>query len=145
VQETERRQGARRLSWSSAGHLPPLLLRPDGTIRPLTTPPERLLGTEHPGPRSNHQTVLHPGDTLLLYTDGLVEHGRTGLDEGIERLRTVAAELQALPVNQLCDELLDRILPCRADDDVALLVLRCHPQSASAPTDPHARAPRNRG
>src|SRR5207253_1514844 len=78
VQETERRQGTRTLSWSSARHPSPLLLRPDGTIRLLTTPPERL------------------------------------------------------PVDRLCDELLGRWLPGRSDD-VALLVLRCHPQSATPP------------
>src|SRR3954468_4948494 len=38
--------GLRTLRWSSAGHLPPLLLHPDGTIRLLDTPPERLLGAE---------------------------------------------------------------------------------------------------
>jgi|tagenome__1003787_1003787.scaffolds.fasta_scaffold20880624_1 sigma-B regulation protein RsbU (phosphoserine phosphatase) len=132
--EAQRHEGMRTLRWSSAGHLPPLLLRPDGTVRLLATPPERLLGTDDPGRRSNHQTVLCPGDTLLLYTDGLVEHGHTGLDDGIDRLSAVAAELHALPVDQFCDELLDRLLPCRGDDDVALLVVRCHPQSPLPPS-----------
>jgi serine phosphatase RsbU (regulator of sigma subunit) len=126
--EEQRREGLRTLRWSSAGHLPPLLVHADGTVEVLATTPERLLGTGSPGPRSDHTAQLQPGDTVLLYTDGLVEHGRTALDEGIARLAGVLAELQHLPLEQLCDQLLERLLPCHADDDVALLAVRCHPQ-----------------
>ena len=94
----------------------------------LDSHPERLLGTDHPGPRSNHEVELHPEDTVLLYTDGLIEHGRTGLDEGIAELAAAAHELAGLPVDQLCDQLLARLLPDHADDDVALLAVRCHSQ-----------------
>jgi phosphoserine phosphatase RsbU/P len=128
--EAQRRQGLRTLRWSSAGHLPPLLLHPDGTVELLATAPERLLGTGTPCPRSDHTAQLHPGDTVLLYTDGLVEHGHTALDDGLARLTDALAELHHLPLEQLCDQLLERMLPCQADDDVALLAVRCHPQPA---------------
>jgi phosphoserine phosphatase RsbU/P len=129
----EAAHGLRTLRWSSAGHLAPLLLHADGTVQTLTSPPERLLGTDNPGRRTNHRATLYPDDTLLLYTDGLVEHGRTGLDEGMVRLIRAAAELHALPVGELCDRILDRLLPGRADDDVALLAVRCHPQKQPDP------------
>lgn len=121
-------QGLRTLRWSSAGHLPPLLVHADGTAQMLESPPERLLGTDDPGARSNHQATLYPGDTLLLYTDGLVEHGRTGLDEGVARLAAAAEQLHPLTLDEYCDQLLDLLLPTRPDDDVAILAIRCHPQ-----------------
>jgi phosphoserine phosphatase RsbU/P len=122
------RAGLRTLRWSSAGHPPPLLLHPDGAVQVLDNPPERLLGSEEPGPRSDHTTPLHPGDTVLMVTDGLIEHGRTGIDEGLARLTGVLAELPDLPLEELCDRLLDRILTGRADDDIALIAVRCHPE-----------------
>ncbi|MGY1700021.1 SpoIIE family protein phosphatase [Geodermatophilus sp. SYSU D00766] len=115
----------RTLRWSSAGHPPPLLVQPDGAVRLLDCPPERLLGTDDPGPRTDHTAVLLPGATLLLVTDGLVEHGRTGIDEGLVRLASGLARLRGLPLEELCDRLLDHVLTGRADDDIALLAVRC--------------------
>jgi len=102
------------------------LLCHDGTVRLLDTQPERLLGTESPPLRTDHQVALRPGETVVLYTDGLVEHERTGIDEGIARVTGQLAGLADLPLEKLCDQLLDRIAPGRADDDIALLALRCH-------------------
>jgi serine phosphatase RsbU (regulator of sigma subunit) len=116
---------ARRLRWSSAGHPPPLLLDADGRVRVLHAPPERLLGMREPAARSDHEVDLHPGDTVLLYTDGLLEHGHAEIDVGLTRLTAGLAALAGHPLEQLCDALLDRLLPGRADDDVALLAARC--------------------
>jgi phosphoserine phosphatase RsbU/P len=69
----------------------------------------------------------------VLYTDGLIEHGRTGIDEGIALLTDALSELADLPLEKLCDQLLDRIVPGRADDDIALLALRCRPGNAERP------------
>jgi serine phosphatase RsbU (regulator of sigma subunit) len=120
------RAGLRTLRWSSAGHLPPLLLHLDGTVDLLDTTPERLLGVDEPTVRTDHEATLQPGDTVLLVTDGLVEHGRGDIDTGLARLTGVLTELADVPVDELCDRLLDRILPGRADDDIALLAVRCH-------------------
>jgi phosphoserine phosphatase RsbU/P len=114
-----------RLRWSSAGHVPPLLVRPAGRVQVLDNPPERLLGTERPGPRNNHAVSLRRGDTVVLCTDGLVEHGRCDLDRGMARLVTVLAELADRPLEVLCDRLLDRVAGGRTDDDIALLAVRC--------------------
>jgi PAS domain S-box-containing protein len=120
--------GLRTLRWSSAGHLPPLVLHPDGTVDLLSTAPERLLGADEPTLRTDHEAILQPSDTLLLVTDGLVEHGRVDIDTGLARLTSVVRHLADLPVEKLCDRLLDRILLGNADDDIALLAVRCHPE-----------------
>jgi serine phosphatase RsbU (regulator of sigma subunit) len=120
--------GLRTLRWSSAGHLPPLLVQPDGGIELLECPPERLLGTDHTGRRTDHEVRLEPGATVLLYTDGIVEHGRRGIDEGTARLTAVLEQLAHLPLDDLCDQLLARLATGRTDDDIALLAVRCHPE-----------------
>lgn len=119
--------GTRRLRWSSAGHLPPLLQRADGTVQPLHSSPELLLGADSAGARSDHQALLHPGDVVVFYTDGLIEYGRTGIDEGISRLIGQLTELADQPLEKLCDQLLDRVAPGHTDDDIAILAVRCHP------------------
>ena len=65
--------GTRVLRWSNAGHLPPLLLAPDGTSTLLETRPELMLGIDPDAPRTDHTAELADGHTLLLVTDGLVE------------------------------------------------------------------------
>ncbi len=120
-------EATRLLRWSSAGHLPPLLLGADGGVRLLTTPPERLLGTEEPGGRTDHVATLAPGETLVLVTDGLVETGRRGIDEGLARVAGALRGLEGLSADALCDRLLTRVLPDRTDDDVAVLAVRVLP------------------
>jgi phosphoserine phosphatase RsbU/P len=120
--------GLRTLRWSSAGHVPPLLLRADGRVELLDSAPERLLGADEASPRTDHTATLAPGDTILLVTDGLIEHGRIDIDSGMDRLCAALGELSGVPVDALCDRLLDRILTGAADDDVAILAVRCHPE-----------------
>ena len=52
----------------------------------LDSPPERPARPDTACPRTDHEALAAAGDTVLLYTDGLVEIGRTGIDEGITRL-----------------------------------------------------------
>ncbi|WP_138734467.1 SpoIIE family protein phosphatase [Modestobacter excelsi] len=122
--------GLRTLRWSSAGHLPPLLLCPDGRVQVLDNLPERLLGADSTGPRTDHEALLHPGDTVVFYTDGLIEHGHTGIDEGIARLTGALAQLRDADLEELCDRLLSRIVTGRADDDIAILAVRCDPEES---------------
>ena len=115
--------GSVALTWSNAGHPPPLLLHPDGTAELLAHDPELLLGMQPDWPRTDHSVDLPPGATLVLYTDGLVERRGEGLDEGLERVVATAGELHALSPDDLVDGLLTR-LAAGAEDDVALLVVR---------------------
>jgi sigma-B regulation protein RsbU (phosphoserine phosphatase) len=126
----ERETRLRRVRWSSAGHLPPLVRHADGTVETLSTRPEPLLGADIPHTRTDHVARLLPGDTVLFYTDGLVEQGRTGIDEGLDRLVEVFRGLGgALSPDELCDALIDRIVARRSEDDVAIVAVRCHPQT----------------
>jgi PAS domain S-box-containing protein len=116
--------GAHELRWSSAGHLPPVLLAPDGTSRVLATAPDLLLGVQPDARRAEHRAVLPAGRTLLLFTDGLVERRRADLDAGTERLRAAVADLGRAPLEELCDTVLSRLVPGAGEDDVALLAVR---------------------
>jgi PAS domain S-box-containing protein len=133
----ERSDGVTRLRWSNAGHPPPIaIVPPDGSGGgPRTTvlwgaEPNLLLGLE-PYVRRDENVVSVPrGSTLLFYTDGLVERRGELIDRGIDRLVASLAELAAagVPLEELCDELLRRMLPDKPDDDVALVAVRLHEQ-----------------
>ena len=78
------------LRHSSAGHLPPLLIEPDGAVRFLpggAAPP--LLAFDPSVPPGT--ATLAPGASLLLYTDGLVERRTEPIDESLARLAAAAA------------------------------------------------------
>jgi chemotaxis family two-component system sensor kinase Cph1 len=122
--------GVTRLRWASAGHLPPLVVAPDGAQRLLV--PARaglLLGVDPHRPRSEQEAVLEEGSTLLLYTDGLVERRNQLFDDGVELLGRALADLRRLPVTAMCDQLIDRLLADGAEDDVALVAVRLRPRT----------------
>lgn len=121
LEETD--DGRWRLSWSNAGHPPPLLISHDGLADYLTDGHGILLGVTA-GPRPDATALLPPGSTLVLYTDGLVEELGHTLDEGLMRLRRHAAALAHRPLASFTDQLLRRVRPAGNDDDVALLALR---------------------
>ena len=125
--------GTRTLRWSNAGHLPPLLLTADGRVTCLDSPPDLLLGVDVDTARTEHTAELPDGSTLLLFTDGLVERRGESLDDGLARLQQVLAGLVDLPLDALCDRLLDQLA---ADgDDVALLAVRAHPEDRPRPLE----------
>ncbi|MFG3227740.1 SpoIIE family protein phosphatase [Kitasatospora sp. NPDC048194] len=117
--------GRSRWTLSSAGHLPPALITPDHPTELLRTPTGPPLGTGLGGyEQSSHPLV--PGQTLLLYTDGLVERRGEDIDTSLERLAALR-----LPVTGELDDLLDAVLHAlapppapAAEDDIALLAAR---------------------
>ncbi len=123
-----RRDGGTTLCWSNAGHPAPVMVCADGSVVLLERNPDRLLGVgldEHlpEGKRHDHTVSLQPGDTVVFYTDGLVERHRMLLDEGtawlVGELRRIGRE----PLDRLCDDLL-AVMGESIDDDVALLAVR---------------------
>ncbi|GAA0598933.1 SpoIIE family protein phosphatase [Streptomyces crystallinus] len=109
-----------------AGHVDPLLRYTDGSCRRLPVEGGLPLGLSAEFGRLEYpvSTVeLDPGQTLLLYTDGLVEQPGADLDDGMQLLaslvRSGPGDLQEL-ADRLCDVVDDRA----GDDDVALLLLR---------------------
>jgi len=116
--------GVRRMRWSSAGHLPPVLVGADGAATLLESVPEALLGLDPATERSDHDADLPAGATLVLYTDGLVERRDRPLPEGLAVLAEEVGALAHLPVEELADALLARMLPEAHEDDVAVVVVR---------------------
>jgi PAS domain S-box-containing protein len=127
----ERRRGLTRIRWANAGHLPPLLVNPDGTVAELAPwVGDLMLGVDPSATRRESVVVLDQGSTVLLYTDGLVERRDSDLDAGVTRLREALLELGGLPLEELLDELLERLVQGRPDDDVALVAVRLRRQDA---------------
>ena len=118
------------MRWSNAGHPPPLLVTATGTVTVLegSAGNDLLLGFDPGTDRNENEVLLPVGGTLVLYTDGLVERRTQVVDDGIARLAGHLAELarDGTPLERLCDQLLERMLPDRLEDDVALLAVR-HP------------------
>jgi len=127
----ERGRGLTRLRWSNAGHPPPMVLTEDGAVTPLEAEEaDLLLGLDPSTPRLESAVTLEPGATVLLYTDGLVERRGQSLGEGLAQLRSTLTELAGAgpSLDELCDQLLRRMLPEHPDDDVALVAVRLHPE-----------------
>ncbi|MFD7962250.1 SpoIIE family protein phosphatase [Streptomyces zaomyceticus] len=105
-----------------AGHPPPAVATPDGTITFLDGPPGTPLGT---GAHDfgTQEIVLPGGSLLVLYTDGLIEARERDLDEGMRQLARALRHLDR-PLDELCDEVLERLLAAPAQDDVAMLLAR---------------------
>ena len=111
------------LRWSNAGHPPPALVTAGGTATLLERPVDPLLGLDVAGSRSDHELGLSPGDTLLLYTDGLVERRDAPLDTGLATLLDRLRHCAGRPLDDVCDEMVAG-LGDRSEDDVALMALR---------------------
>jgi serine phosphatase RsbU (regulator of sigma subunit) len=134
--DEERARGVTRVRWSNAGHPPPMVLDGHGGVAVLADlAADLLLGIDPDTERRESEITLDRGATLLLYTDGLVERRGQSLDEGLARLRALLEELGDRPLDELCDELLDRLLPARSEDDVALVAVRLHPQDQPRPPE----------
>ncbi|MDT0277300.1 SpoIIE family protein phosphatase [Blastococcus goldschmidtiae] len=117
--------GGMRLRWSSAGHPAPVLLDADGEVRLLDVAEADLLLGVQPGfVREDRAVALDPGATVLLYTDGLVERRDRDIDAGTEELLAVLRECAGLPLDEVCDRVLRRMILPDAEDDVAVLAAR---------------------
>jgi PAS domain S-box-containing protein len=114
------------LTYTSAGHPPPLLLGRDGP-RYLEEGRSVPVGATEAAVFRQGSAVLDPGDALLLYTDGLVERRDAPLDRGLERLAEVAAT-GTMGLEELCDRVLGGLLGSgERADDVALIAVRSEP------------------
>jgi PAS domain S-box-containing protein len=132
----ELERGVTRMRWANAGHLPPLVINPDGTVAELASwRGDLLLGVDAEARRRESVVTLDRGTTVLLYTDGLIERRDADLDGGMVRLRNALIELADLPLDEMLDELLDRLVHGRPDDDVALVAVRLHRQDRRRPAE----------
>ncbi|MEV6682894.1 SpoIIE family protein phosphatase [Streptomyces erythrochromogenes] len=112
-----------QLRWSTAGHLPPLLLAPDGTPSYLEAEPDLPLGVDTTQGRHTHTHPLPAGSTLVLFTDGLVEHHERPLDAGLTALAERAGRHAYQPLARLV-RTIARHHPGDGRDDIAIIALR---------------------
>ncbi|MCX4672469.1 SpoIIE family protein phosphatase [Streptomyces sp. NBC_01381] len=117
---------AHTLTYSSAGHPPPVLRHPDGTVTYLDQATDPPLGARpvHAA-RPQAHTAFAEGSVLVLYTDGLIERRREDIDTGLARLAaSVTRHGAADDPDQLADALLTELIaPAGLTDDTALIVI----------------------
>ncbi|QCB20771.1 SpoIIE family protein phosphatase [Streptomyces sp. SS52] len=106
---------------ATAGHLPPVVIRPDGTtglIDPAPGPPLGIGGTTF----TTHRLTLAPGSRVLLYTDGLVETRTDPIDDRLQLLLDLLTRHAHRELEDTCDLLLEELRHPGSRDDVALLL-----------------------
>lgn len=112
------------LTWSNAGHPPPLLRTPDGRVTTLVQHDVLLHRGLGPFQRTEHRRDLPAGSTLLLYTDGLVEHRGHDIEASIAQLVGLLARHGDRPPAELVHLLCGRPAHLDSADDVVVLALR---------------------
>ncbi|MBE1536267.1 PP2C family protein-serine/threonine phosphatase [Actinomadura algeriensis] len=123
-----------RCELACAGHPPPLLTLPDGTVRHFAVADGLPLGVAdpaHPAEYEQVSDVLPPGGVLAFYTDGLVESRMRNIEEGIARLASALLASHAAAGGSL-EDTADGTLALLADqqgqDDIALLLVSPEPR-----------------
>jgi serine phosphatase RsbU (regulator of sigma subunit) len=111
---------SRRCHFTSAGHLPPALRHPDGTVEFIEIPGGVMLGAGPSRYPATH-TELPAGSVLALYTDGLIEQPGQDIGTGMAHLTRALTASPARSMNQLCDSLPAKF-GADARDDIALLL-----------------------
>lgn len=122
----------RTVRWSSAGHPPPIVVRADGRSEILAVRNDLLLGMDPGAPRRDHTVDIGPGDTLVLYTDGLIETRDSGLRARLDQLARVLEGTHTADLGSVVQTALSGMLEATADDDVAIVMVRATPDGGSA-------------
>ncbi|MFF9814849.1 SpoIIE family protein phosphatase [Streptomyces sp. NPDC014006] len=111
----------RTLRWARAGHLPPVLVR-SAQASPLPLVKGILLGAVPEAPYEEDEVALSPGDTLLMFTDGLIERRDRSMEDSLAHLLTTARSAPAA-----LDHQLDRLLTySRSDTDDDTCIVGIH-------------------
>ncbi|GGS86788.1 SpoIIE family protein phosphatase [Streptomyces violaceus] len=115
---------SQRCLMARAGHPPPALVHPDGTVSYPDLPAGPPLGLGGL-PFDAVEVDLPAGSQLVLYTDGLIEDRNRDVDVVLEQLRAALAHPERAP-EDTCQAVLDTVAPAHPHDDIALLVARVH-------------------
>ncbi len=126
-----------RVEYSLAGHNPPLVAR--ARVRPIEefrNPSGLPLGILNGVQFSRERTCLEPGDTLLLYTDGLTEtEDRAGCMFEVEPVAALLAQYRHAPPEEIRDRILEALRRHQGSapqaDDVTLIVLQAEPRTGA--------------
>jgi serine phosphatase RsbU (regulator of sigma subunit) len=111
------------LHWAQAGHPAPLRSR-DGTTSRLPRPAGPLLGAKRDARYDTATTGVEPGDVLLFYTDGLIEHRHRPLLDGLTPVIGTLDRITAKSRPQPLADLLAELHQANPDDDTCLLAAR---------------------
>jgi GAF domain-containing protein len=111
------------LTLLNAGHPAPLVVARDGAIEQLGPPGDLLLGAGE-ADRSTLTVPFRPSDTLLVFTDGLIERRTEDIDEGLRRLVRHAPDLAADDLQATLDDVVAAVRDPTRDDDVAAVAMR---------------------
>ncbi|MGW8567639.1 SpoIIE family protein phosphatase [Isoptericola sp. NPDC055881] len=133
VAGTEPPERAYTLTWSVAGHPPPMVLRRDGRVERLDATPDLLLGVVPTTARADRTARLLPGDTLVLYTDGLVERRGVPSDQRLADLERVLRSAHGEATSAVPRALVRGLVGDRQRDDVAVLAVRVRVPAPSGP------------
>lgn len=118
--------GGARVTLCSAGHVPPLVRRADGTVEVVSPTGGMPLGLFEDPALSDTAVELLPGDALFLYTDGLTEARREREEFGLDRLQEVVSKtvgMDAADASALIGDEVARFRGGEPHDDIAMLVL----------------------
>lgn len=119
----------RLFSYARAGHEPPLLLHPDGSVERLPHSAGMAIGLWDPITIDEREVILSSGDTLIMYTDGMTDcRSPEGEAFGLDRIKNLLSELTKLNAQQVCDKLLETLQVyqngAKQDDDVTLVAIK---------------------
>jgi PAS domain S-box-containing protein len=119
-----------RISLANAGHPPPILVRADGSVE---TPRngDTIIGVFDDTSWSTRTLLLHEGDLLIAYTDGITEARRDGELFGEGRLAEVVQATRDRPIEEVADRVIDAVRAFAGqepNDDLALIALRVGPR-----------------
>jgi serine phosphatase RsbU (regulator of sigma subunit)/anti-sigma regulatory factor (Ser/Thr protein kinase) len=132
--------GTGRMELAGGGH-PPALLLADGQPARYVEAPGRPVGYPLAGSDGTTSFLLQDGDTLLLYTDGIIEI-RRDIVAGMDLLLACAEQVRGRPIEQLLDDLLSSVQgSAQLQDDTLVLALH---RSSAEPTGPAKPMPETR-
>jgi len=113
------------LELAVAGHLPPLLVHPDGTNEYLEVSPSPPIGIIDDGIVETTRHQIEDGSLFVLYTDGLVESRDRDISEGLDRLQVAFGEgAPEKDLEELCKTALDGVYSDAKRDDIAVLIAK---------------------
>ncbi|GAB2487096.1 PP2C family protein-serine/threonine phosphatase [Jatrophihabitans fulvus] len=128
--EVPHADGGLGLTYTSAGHLPAMLRRPDGSVERLDTARTSPIGVADPRLVEQARVRLEPGSTLVLYTDGLLERRGIDLEHGFVELERILAAMPAeADATSVRDAITSQLIAADLSDDACVLVIRVRDDS----------------
>jgi phosphoserine phosphatase RsbU/P len=117
-----------KFAYARAGHEPPLLLKPDGTVDRIPHAVGMSLGLWDVITLDEQVVEMESGSTLVLFTDGMTDcRDPNGVPFGLDRIKSTLAGGAGLPAQEICDRLFNTLMSFQngagQDDDVTLVAI----------------------